>query len=64
MIALFSSDRDSTFEEKKIIKSEHEKYKDSGEEPRKINPKIKAKLQLDVYHCKCGMPSCFTSPSW
>ncbi|KAL4131887.1 hypothetical protein QTP88_009125 [Uroleucon formosanum] len=32
--------------------------KDSGEEPKKINPKIKACLHLDVYRCKCGMPDC------
>lgn len=41
-----------------------EVLEDSGEEPKKLNPKIKAHLHLDVYHCKCGMPGCMLSPSW
>ncbi|XP_060861347.1 uncharacterized protein LOC132938497 isoform X2 [Metopolophium dirhodum] len=58
-----TSDEDSIINEEKnttipVI------LEDSGEEPKKINPKIKARLHLDVYHCKCGMPDCMLSPSW
>ncbi|XP_026813555.1 uncharacterized protein LOC113554075 isoform X2 [Rhopalosiphum maidis] len=57
-----TSDEDPKYEEKNTnIPVILEK---SDEEPKKINPKIKARLHLDVYSCKCGMPGCMLSPSW
>ncbi|XP_025196593.1 spermatogenesis-associated protein 6 isoform X2 [Melanaphis sacchari] len=50
-----TSDEDSILNEEKKTKN-CVILKNSGEEPKKINPKIKARLHLDVYHCKCGMP--------
>ncbi|XP_027845155.2 uncharacterized protein LOC114125621 [Aphis gossypii] len=57
-----TSDEDSIHEKKNtnvsVIRD------NSGEEPKTLNPKIRARLHLDVYHCKCGMPGCMLSPSW
>ncbi|XP_022170282.1 spermatogenesis-associated protein 6 isoform X2 [Myzus persicae] len=58
-----TSDEDSITNEEKNTKIPVI-LEDSGEEPKKINPKIKARFHLDVYHCKCGMPDCMSSPSW
>lgn len=45
-------------------RSEHKNGSSEEEEPRKMCPKIKAKLHLDVYHCKCGTPNCELSSNW
>lgn len=64
-MSIFPSDDESTSENKDVQKFEHEVHNNSGpEEPRKMNPKIKARLNLDVYHCVCDAPSCTSSPSW
>lgn len=58
------SDEHSLNEERRHERFENKLDDDTEEEPRKITPKIKAHLHVDVYHCKCGTPNCSLSPSW
>jgi len=62
LIKIFISDEDTIHEEKNTNVSVIQE--NSSEEPKKLNPKIRARLHLDVYHCKCGMPGCMLSSSW
>ncbi|XP_050432759.1 uncharacterized protein LOC126840840 [Adelges cooleyi] len=54
----WSSDEDRP----KSVDNNQKRCTDYGEEPRKMNSKIKARLHLGPMCCNCGMLSCTTRP--
>lgn len=65
-INLLMTPRDDDYlpEGKDTENFENKMHEETEEEPRKNFPRIKARINVDVYHCKCGTPNCALSPSW